>query len=63
MQIGSTGSSYPQASIATPAVSERSEKGPDHDNDGDEGVKTSAAATNKLPAPPPGRGGNVDMVA
>lgn len=59
MQIGSTGASYPQTSVAAPA--ERTERGPDRDNDGDEGVK--AAAAKPLPAPPPGRGGSVDMLA
>lgn len=40
---------------------EAAERGPDHDNDGDEGKVAAPAQT--LAPPPPGRGEKVDMTA
>jgi hypothetical protein len=59
MQISSIGAPLSPPAAATAQPPEASEAGADHDNDGDEGGVSSAPA---LPAPPPGRGGNVDML-
>lgn len=64
MQIASSGMSpatavQPQVQARPPEAAER---GPDRDNDGDEG-KVAATTAQPLPAPPPGRGGKVDMLA
>lgn len=61
MQIAATGISptYSPQSAARPP--EAAERGPERDNDGDEGKV--AAAPQSLPPPPPGRGGKVDMTA
>jgi hypothetical protein len=61
MQIGSVGSapSYqPPSQVKQP---ERAERGPDRDNDGDEGAK--AAASSAVSLPPEGRGRNLNVVA
>ncbi|MGE5548545.1 MAG: hypothetical protein ACM33T_16685 [Solirubrobacterales bacterium] len=60
MEIGSVGASPNLSAMTQARAPERAERGPDHDNDGDEG---GAAAVKALPVPPPGRGGKVDIVA
>lgn len=61
MQIRSVGGYPAIAPSAQGRTPERAERGPDRDNDGDEaGI---AAATKSLPAPPPGRGSKVDILA
>lgn len=61
MQITSVGG-YPAIAPSTQGrMPEKAERGPDHDNDGDE--SGAAVATKSLPTPPPGRGGSVDMLA
>lgn len=62
MQISSAaGNSLTRAVSAQPRP-EQAERGPDHDNDGDEGAKVAATAKS-LPTPSAGRGGKVDMLA
>lgn len=61
MQIAATGMSPAYAPQAATRAPEAAERGPDHDNDGDEGKVATAPQT--LPPPPPGRGRKVDMVA
>lgn len=60
MQIASTGASLSPPAAATARPPEAAEHGADHDNDGDE---LSGSAARTLPAPPPGRGGKVDVLA
>ena len=61
MQIAATGLSPAYSPQTVAPAQESAERGPDHDNDGDEGK--AAAAVRPLSPPPPGRGGRVDMTA
>lgn len=59
MQIGSVGLPTSPSPISQPNQPESAERGPDHDNDGDEGSSATAA-------PPPastGRATQVDLFA
>ena len=61
MQISASGMS-PVSSLQLPSrPQEATERGPDRDNDGDEGQ--GATVSQSLPTPPPGRGEKVDMMA
>lgn len=62
MQIAATGvSPYAPQLAARPA--EAAERGPDRDNDGDEGNKVVAAAAIRPLSSSSGRGGKIDMMA
>lgn len=58
MQIGTIGAPVSSIPVTRPASAEAVERGPDRDNDGDEGGTPPVLA-----APGPGRGGAVDLLA
>ncbi len=60
MQIASTGVSLTLPAAATARPPEAVEHGTDRDSDGDD---PGGSAVRTLPAPPPGRGGTVDILA
>lgn len=61
MQIGSMGST---PSMSAMAMSEPMERGPDRDNDGDEGgVQAASTAASVVSKPPANRGQVVDLSA
>ncbi|MBR9970561.1 hypothetical protein [Magnetospirillum sulfuroxidans] len=59
--LGASSPAYPASASAPVRAPEATERGPDRDNDGDEGGVSAAAKA--LPTPPPGRGGKMDMLA
>lgn len=61
MQVGPVSAPPIHTLLTQLSRPEARESGPDRDNDGDEGVQAAKAA--RLPSPPPGRGGVVDVSA
>ncbi len=60
MQIGSVGSVPNRAPVSQIHQSERAERGPDRDNDGDEGKKVATSAAQSTAAS--GRGSSVNIL-
>lgn len=61
MQLGSVGSLPGYVSTAQVSRPEAVERGPDRDNDGDEGTRSSAPSAS--PPAASGRGGAIDILA
>jgi len=61
MQIGSVGSLPSHASASLISQPERAERGPDHDNDGDEGQRVTSTAPQSAQAA--GRGNVFNILA
>jgi hypothetical protein len=60
MQIGSVGAVPNRAPISQIHQSERAERGPDHDNDADDGKKVATSAGQSTPAS--GGGSSVNIL-
>lgn len=55
MQIGSVGSLSSHVSTSLISQPEHAERGPDHDNDGDEGQRVTSTAPSSAQAAGPGK--------